>query len=324
MIFDWKAFDECVEKEYVNMTGISVQHRGKVIYSQSYHGYDIDNKIHIASVTKSIMSLLIGIAIDKGYIKSIDQKVLEFFPDYKIKRGEKTIQDVTIKHLMTMTAPYKYKYEPYTKVYSTMDWVQSTLDLLGGRKPIGTFKYTTIGVHILSGILNHATEATPIEFANQYLFEPLGIKGIEVVRILTKEAHIDFIKNKGQLGWVTDHRGLQTAGWGLTLNLEDMIKIGSLYLNDGIYDGKEIISKKWINLSTSKHSDWDGKSYGLMWWILDDEVFRGYAAIGDGGNIIYICPDRELVIAITSSFRPMAKDRFDLIKNFIIDVLERT
>ncbi|MBU5234170.1 hypothetical protein KQI01_03270, partial [Vibrio cholerae] len=79
-----------------------------------------------------VISVLIGIAIDKGYIKNIEQKVLEFFPDYTVKRGEKTIQNITIKNLMTMTAPYKYKSEPYTKIYTSDDWVKATLDLLGG------------------------------------------------------------------------------------------------------------------------------------------------------------------------------------------------
>lgn len=86
------------------------------------------------SVTKSILSILIGIAIDKGYIKSIHQPILDFFPDYIVKKREKTIQSITLYHMMTMIAPYKYKYAPYTKYFTSEDWVKSSLDLLGGKR----------------------------------------------------------------------------------------------------------------------------------------------------------------------------------------------
>ena len=105
----------------------------EIVYSDTWNNYKEKDNVHIASVTKSIISVLIGIAIDKGLIKSVNQKVLEFFPDYVVKRGEKTIQGVTLYHLLTMTAPYKYKSEPWTKVCTSEDWTKSVLDLLGGR-----------------------------------------------------------------------------------------------------------------------------------------------------------------------------------------------
>lgn len=123
----------------------------EIVYSDTWNNYKEKDNVHIASVTKSVMSILIGIAIDKGLIKSVNQKVLEFFPEYVLKRGEKTIQGVTLYHLLTMTAPYKYKSEPWTKVCTSEDWTKSVLDLLGGRNGItGEFKYSTLGIHILS------------------------------------------------------------------------------------------------------------------------------------------------------------------------------
>lgn len=107
--------------------------------------------MNVMSVTKSVIALLTGIAIDKGYIESVDQKVLDFFPKYTVKRGEKTIYDVTIRHLLTMTAPYKYRSEPWTKVCTSDDWTKAALDLLGGRSGItGEFKYSTLGIQIMS------------------------------------------------------------------------------------------------------------------------------------------------------------------------------
>lgn len=143
----------------------------------AFHNYKNDDNVHIASVTKSIISLLIGIAIDKGLIESVNQKVLDFFPDYVIKRGEKTIGEVTLYNLLTMTAPYKYKSEPWTKVCTSEDWTKAVLDLLGGRNGItGEFKYSTLGIHILSSIITKVSNMTTLEFANKYLFKPLGIK----------------------------------------------------------------------------------------------------------------------------------------------------
>ena len=104
------------------------------------------------SVTKGVMALLAGIAVDKGFIKSVDEKVIDFFPDYQVKKGEKTIYDVTLKHLLTMTAPYKGKSEPWKKVCTSDDWTKAALDFLGGRNGItGEFRYATLGIQILAG-----------------------------------------------------------------------------------------------------------------------------------------------------------------------------
>ena len=142
------------------------------------------------SATKSIVALLVGIALDKGFIKSTDQPVLDFFPEYKIKRGEKTIQQVTIKHLLTMTAPYKYKYEPWTKICSSDDWTISALDFLGGRKgSTGKFKYSTLGIHILTGIISKTSGLKVVDFANEFLFEPIGVEKHKNYLAETAEEH---------------------------------------------------------------------------------------------------------------------------------------
>ena len=128
-----KQLHDLIKEQQPNICQISCYKDGKEVYSDEWNNYKKTDACHVMSATKSIVALLVGIAIDKGYIKSIEQPVLDFFPDYKIKRGEKTIQKVTIKHLLTMMAPYKYKYEPWTKICSSDDWTISALDFLGGR-----------------------------------------------------------------------------------------------------------------------------------------------------------------------------------------------
>ncbi len=316
--------EKTINSDYRNIAEITVLKNDKKSYENYFNGYTADSAFHVFSVTKSIISALIGIAIDKGYIKNIDQKVLDFFPDYTPKRGEKTAQRVTIRDMLTMTAPFKYKSAPYTKHFTSESWVKSSLDLLGGKGEIGQFRYTPlIGPDILSGILTNVTGQSALGFAYENLFSPLGIDVTQNVTFHTKEEQLSIMKDLHESGWVADPQGINTAGWGLFLTSSDMAKIGQLYLNHGIWDGNQIISDEWIAESTKVHSHWDELklSYGYLWWIIDENE-RNFAAIGDGGNAIYVNPTKNLVVAIASLFKPTAKDRIELIKKYIEPIFE--
>lgn len=277
------------------------------------------------SVTKSIVSLMVGIAIDKGLIKNVDQYVLDFFPDYKIKRGEKTIQQVTLRHLLTMTAPYKYKSEPWTRVCIQNDWTIAALDLLGGRNGItGEFKYSTLGIHILNGIISKTSGLTTVDFANRYLFEPLDIEPRKIYVAESAEEHKDFTVSKKPKGsiWFSDPVGVGTAGYGLCLSADEMAKIGQLCLDEGeiIANGKQIFTSEWLSESTKVYMKCDYKfrdmKYGYLWWIIDEDKHI-YAAIGNSGNVIYINPETKTVAAVAAYFKPTVYDRIDFIKNYI-------
>src|SRR5574344_1494880 len=114
------------------------------------HGFKRGDTLNVMSVTKSVLSLLTGIALDQGLISSIDDKVLDYFPHYVPKKGERTIHEVTLRHLLSMTAPYKYRSEPWKRVCTSPDWTEAALDFLGGRRGIrGDFLYSTLGIQIL-------------------------------------------------------------------------------------------------------------------------------------------------------------------------------
>ena len=230
---DTIKLEQIIREKYGNTGAIIVQKNGVSVYEYYENECTKNSPFHVFSVTKSILSILIGIAIDKGYIKSIHQPILDFFPDYIVKKREKTIQSITLYHMMTMTAPYKYKYAPYTKYFTSEDWVKSSLDLLGGKGKIGEFRYApVIGPDIFSGIIENTTAMTVLNFAKKYLFEPLEI---------------------------------EVPG-------------------DIIFHNKE------------EHS---------------------FAALGDGGNVIYINPKENMVIIIASYFKPRVEDRMKLIKEYI-------
>jgi CubicO group peptidase (beta-lactamase class C family) len=138
----------------------------------------------------------------------------------------------------------------------------------------------------------------------------------------TKEEQLSIMKDYHESGWVADPQGINTAGWGLFLKAADMAKIGQLYLNRGAWDGKQIVSAGWIDESTKEHSrcaEWGNLAYGYFWWIIDEE---SYAAMGDGGNVIYVNPAKKLVVAIASLFMQRAKDRIELIKAYIEPMAE--
>ena len=312
-----------IEKQQANICQIAAYKNNRKVYSDCWNHYKADDCTHIMSATKSIMALLIGIAIDKGQIRGVDDKVLDYFPDYKVKRGEKTIFDVTIRHLLTMRAPYKCKGDPWTKVCSSDNWTYSSLDFLGGRKGLTEeFNYQTVCLHILSGILYRATNVKTVDYANTYLFEPLGIPMYENYYAETAEEHKQFTIEKTPKDniWFCDPEGLGTPGYGLCMSAEDMAKIGLLCLNKGIYNGKQIISSNWIEEMTSPRAveskQFRGMDYGYLWWIIDRES-NIYAAIGNSGNVIYINPEKNIVVAVASYFKPTVFDRVDFIREFI-------
>ena len=310
-----------------NICQIYAIKKGVPVYDDCWHGYKTTDVVNVMSVTKSVMALLIGIAIDRGYIKSVDQKVIDFFPDYSVKRGEKTIYLVTLRHLLTMTAPYKYRSEPWTRVCTSDDWTIAALDLLGGRNGItGKFKYATLGIQILSGVIQNASGMKCIDFANQYLFAPLGIPEHTIHGASDKDDQFDFLMNKApkKNEWYSDPKDTVTAGWGLCLSAEDMAKIGVLILNSGEYDNKRIISTNWIDEMTAPRialgERFGNMHYGYLWYrpFQDRETI---AAIGDGGNVIYVNPENKISVGVTGTFKPRVFDRVAFIEKNILPLL---
>lgn len=314
---------DLIEREQPNICQVAVCKDNELVYSGCWNGYKKDDCTHVMSVTKSIVSLLVGIAMDKGQIKSVDDKVLDYFPEYKVKRGEKTIYEVTIKHLLTIRAPYKCKGDPWAKVCASENWTYSSLDFLGGRKGIsGDFHYQTVCLHILSGILYKASNMKTVGYANECLFAPLGIKRHEVYAARSAEEHRRFTVGKTPKGnvWFCDPQDLATPGYGLCMSAEDMARIGLLCLNKGVCGGQHVVSSGWIKEMTvprtveGKH--FRGMDYGYLWWVISRKK-NVYAAIGNSGNVIYVNPGKKLVVAVSSYFKPTIRDRVDFIQKHI-------
>ena len=306
-----------------NICQICAIRNGTVIYEDSWRGFASEDAVNVNSVTKGVMALLAGIASDKGLI-SVDDKVMDYFPEYQAKRGEKTIFEVTVRHLLTMTAPYKGRSEPWKKVCTSDDWTKAALDFLGGRAGItGEFRYATLGIQILAGIIERGSGEKLIDFANKNLFIPLGIPEHVIHGDSSKEDQFDFFMNKGpgKNEWYSDPQGAVTAGWGLCASAKDLALIGCMVLNGGSMGKVRIVSSEWINSMLTPYQKlgerFGNMYYGYLWYkpFEDREV---YAAIGDCGNIIYVNKDNNVAVGVTGTFKPMIFDRVEFIEKNVL------
>lgn len=313
--------DNIVSSKFNNIAGVLAIHKGKIVLEKYFNNHNINDTFHVASVTKSIISALISIAIDNGYIKSINEKALDFFPEYDDLYNNECRQSVTLKHLLTMTAPYDFPdwNEPFEKFCSSPDWTKYILNSLGKNGNLGDFKYSTQGAHLVSCILTRTTHKSAREFANEYLFSPLGMNILPDYK--TKAVDFDYLFGKDLKGWPHDPSGNSTGGWGLNLTLRDMALFGLLYLNDGFYNGREIVPKVWVQQSTSPFSDkkvFAENKYGYLWWINNYGSLYCYSAVGDGGNIITCVPEKELVVAVSAEFPRPIENPYEFIQDYII------
>lgn len=306
-----------------NISQICAIRGGQTVYEDCWRGFASEDALNVNSVTKGVMAILAGIAYDSGRIK-LDDKVMDYFPDYQVKRGEKTIYDVKIEHLLTMTAPYKGKSEPWKKVCTSDDWTKAALDFLGGRAGItGEFRYATLGIQILAGILERATGEKLIDYANRNLFIPLGIPEHTIHGDSSKEDQFDFFMNKGprKNEWYSDPQDTVTAGWGLCASARDLALIGDMVLHGGMHDGSRIVSEDWITRMLTPYQQlgerFGSMYYGYLWYkpYADREV---YAAIGDCGNIIYVNKENDTAVGVTGTFKPMIFDRVEFIEKYVL------
>lgn len=323
-----KVLSNYSSKNDVNIRQIVAYKDNKLEVEEYKANFNKESTMNVMSVTKSITSLLVGIAIDKGYIKSVDDKVMDYYKDvYTPKKGEKTIYDVTIKHLLTMKAPYKGKSEPWKKVCTSQDWTLAILDFLGGRNGItNEFKYHTLGTQILLGIIRQASKMNILDFANEYLFKPLNITPRVNANCKSKEDQFSYLMNKEDHGkvWFMDPTDMVTAGWGLSLSAYEMAQIGLLILNNGMCNNIRVISEEYLKEMSKSYVSLDYKfgnqDYGYLWWLphRNNEVI---AAIGDGGNVIYINKKYNIVVAVTAYFKPMVFDRIEYIEKNVVEAL---
>lgn len=310
-----------LEQAYVkaeNIQGLKslLVSRNEVLVSEAYFSeMDATDLYHVRSVTKSVISALIGIAINEGFIDSIGATIDTYLSPLGYELSDDKSK-ITIENLLTMSSGFEW--EELINVSAYNDWVRSPdqIDYIISKQleylPGERFTYNSATAHLLSVILTEATNMSTNDFALEYLFNPLGMT-------------VD------DFGWGQFEQGYFNGGADLTLKPTDMVAIGNLYLNKGAIKNNQIIPSTWIEASTeiqitANNSIPFGPDYGYLWWINHDLDYDLFFANGYGGQFIIVVPVQNLVLVATSEFKGLGNEAgqqwYNVISLLINDILD--
>jgi CubicO group peptidase (beta-lactamase class C family) len=292
-----------VDDKYPSIRGLLLIKEGEILFEKYRNGFDKNSFHEIHSVTKNFISALIGILISKKKLFSVDEKVSKIFPEFLEYNSSEFAKDLKVKHLLTMTSGFDWNDDNYNCWLRSKDRIKSALSEKFINKPGEKFSYDNRSTYLLSGIIDKFYPKKSIEFANNELFKPLGIKNVK---------------------WETDSNKILNGGTGLLLSSREIAKLGFLYMNDGDWEGKNIIDKNWIEESVTikeKYTNFKDESYGYLWWIKDIDNYKCYFARGYGGQLLYVIPELDVIFVITSSAYSIHPEYFSIISDFILKML---
>lgn len=292
-----------INESYPSVNSTIVIRNGYIVAEMYRNGYSADIKQYIYSATKSILSGLVGIAYDQGLV-SLDEKITDIFSNRNIRELEERKKKITVEHLLMMREGLdQADHITYGELLTSDDPVQFILDLPMREEPGLTLNYNSSNSHLLSAIIQEKSGMTTTDFAQRYLFEPLGIQNY----------------------YFADLQGVALGSNGLMMTPRDVAKIGELYLNDGEWEGKQILSKDWIKASTT--TNFDDKLlrsfYGYHWYIDEFQGQPVYYAAGSFGQYLFIVPELDIVAVFTAGKdSPVGfESLIDLVEPYIMDAV---
>ncbi|MCL7971776.1 MAG: beta-lactamase family protein [marine benthic group bacterium] len=303
------VFDERFENDYAEISrgrsgpigcGVDACEAPGDVHDFNYlhpdrHPFYRGREVHtLQSVTKSVTSTLIGIAIQRGLIAGVDVPVFDLLPSYDLSALDPRVRDATLEDLLTMRIGIEWHEtdRPLDDTNTTLqleksdNWVRFTLSQPADSDPGAMWAYNSGASHLMSAIIGETTGLSTAEFAEAYLFGPLGIQDYH---------------------WKQDPQGLQDTEGGLYLAAEDLARIGWLYLQDGVWEGERLLPEGWVTAATARQVDdvaplnpnWNW-GYGYQWWRLDASDLAVWAGLGFGGQNLLVIPERGLVGVINS------------------------
>ena len=307
---------------------------GPEIVLERYIDSSAEETSAVASVTKSVISLLIGIAVEDGSIAGLDQTLEELLPHYADDMDQGT-GSATLRQVLTMTAGFPPDADaPLGEPYSTSgkDWVRDMLRTGVTHAPGEGFGYSSTGSHLLSAILTEATGRTALSFARERLFDPLGIDTRPAAQPLAvPESAAEY--EASDFAWAVDPQGRNMGDFSLKLTAVDMLKLGRLALQDGRWRGRQVVPRQWIAESTRAQVQSAGQTdvteeYGYQWWVTTAAGHHAFAAAGYGGQLIEVVPDLDLIVVVSNTIPDVATRAspslfVQMVDQFIAPIVER-
>ncbi|NOY59524.1 MAG: beta-lactamase family protein [Calditrichaeota bacterium] len=335
-----KAVNKIQQDKYEEVHSMLIYKDNKLVFEEYFKGHQFKwdaskhhddlvawdrNMLHnIMSATKSVTSVCVGIAIEKGFIKSVHQSIFDYLPEHQHLRADGK-EKITIEHLLTMTsglewrewsAPYSSSDNPNIGIwYQDKDPITYILEKPPIDKPGTSFNYSSGNTIVLGEIIRNATKMTIDEFSYKYLFKPLGIDSST---------------------WAVKYENGVDAN-NLKITPRDMAKIGVTFLNNGIWNGKQIIPEQWFLKSTRsfpgnnkiKVPGEDGENgYSYSWWVKpinsSGKRINMFYAMGWGGQYIMVIPKLNTVVVFTGGNYTRKSPAFKILKKYIIPAIEYT
>ena len=275
--------------------------RNGIIVDEYYKDdYDQTSVFTLQSTSKSITSAIFGIAMEQGYIDSVDTPISTYFPQV-LNDGIEYKRQITVWNLLTHTTGLDVSDTANWDTWLASDnWVDYVLNRPAVSRPGTTFNYFTGNIHLLSAIIQQTTGKTTLEYGRENLFSKLDMDSVECT---------------------TDPQGISDGGNGFAMNVYDMAKMGQLYLNNGVWEGEQVIPQEWVQDSTTVQFDRSSGSadYGYQWWVrtFGDNNYHAYFAQGHFGQYIFVVPELELVVVMTSHYEGSTNIYWQLMNNIV-------
>lgn len=268
------AYEEILKSDMLTH-GILIVRHGKLVDETYFAPYSRDVALNVHSCTKSIVSILTGIALEEGYLTSLDQRVVDFFPETSIKNLDDAKRRITLRHLLTMSPGLAVNH-PDEAMRRSADWGRYAVGLPMIDEPGRKFNYSDATAHLMGIVLQKAIGTSLEEYARKKLFDPLGI----------------------QVSWPRDPQGYSLGCGEINMTMRDMAKIGYLVLRRGKWGDRQIVGENWVRESTARHIDNGRHGYGYYWWLGEN----GFYASGAGEQTINVLPFFDTVMVCANGY----------------------
>jgi uncharacterized protein (TIGR03437 family) len=293
-----------------NRYSFLVVRNGYLVWEQYFHGMSRETNAHVMSISKSVLSMMIGQALDQGKIEGLDRKLVDYFPEYFSPSTDPRKREITLRNMLMMEAGFQWDEVTSGNAWTaSKDWYKFVIDLPLAASPGEVFDYNTGLSHLLAGVLSRAADQSAYAFGIQNLFNPLGIWNFR---------------------WETDPRGNFIGGFRMYFTSRDLAKFGYLALRKGYWEDRQLVSRQWVEESTTAKvfvaSPTTTGDYAYHWWSRPQYGYPVFMAAGFGGQYIFVVPGLDLIMVSTADTTADTVDRhmqaFNLLTQYVIPAIK--